>query len=368
MDSVFTKMPAYLKALFVMVFIIVLVFILIIGRSLLIPLFMGGFFAILFTPISMFLEKYRVPRTLSCIISLLLMITLAVGLISFIVSNIVNFTQDFDDVSGRLVTVAGEVDDWTYKNFGLNENLADKVETDYLFELLSENGKSISAFALTSIGSLTGLILIPVFMFFFLLYRGHLVEMMVMIYHDKDPALVRTQISNLRKVIQSYIVGVGKVMVILAILNITAYSLLGVKHAVFFGIIGALLNIIPYVGPFFGVLLPIIYAFLTMDSLFYPLAILVCYQLIQLLEGNFLTPKIVGGNVNLNAFITFLGLLVGAAIWGVAGMILVIPMMAILREIFELGKNTKPFAHLMGEEKDEIKKLPKKSPKNGPAE
>src|SRR5690606_1101723 len=101
------------------------------------------------------------------------------------------------------------------------------------------------------------------------------------------------------------------------------------------------------------------YSFLTMDSLFYPLAILVCYQLIQLLEGNFLTPKIVGGNVNLNAFITFLGLLVGAAIWGVAGMVLVIPTMAILREIFELSESTKPCALLMGEEKEKNKQLPK---------
>lgn len=359
MNSSFSTIPAYVKALAVMVFIIVLVFFLVIGRSLLIPLFMGGFFAILFTPVSVFLEKYRVPRTLSCIISLLLMILLTVGFISFIVNNIVNFTQDFDDVSERLVNAAASVDDWTYENFGMDENLEEKVETDYLLNILTENSRSISNFALNSIGSLSGLVLIPIFMFFFLLYRGHLTDVMVMVYHDRDPALVRLRILNLRKVIQSYIVGVGKVMVILAVLNITAYSLLGIKHAIFFGVLGAFLNIIPYVGPLVGVTLPIIYAFLTMDSLFYPLAIFVCYQGIQILEGNILTPKIVGGNVNLNAFVTFLALLVGASIWGVAGMILVIPMMAILREIFDLSKNTRPYALLMGEEKENIKETPK---------
>lgn len=352
-------MPAYLKALSVMVFIIVLVFFLIVGKSLLIPLFMGGFFAILFTPLSIFLEKYRIPRTLSSIVSLLLMILLVVGLISFIVSNIVSFTSDFDDVSGRLVAVASEIDQWTFDNFGINENLAEKVESDYLILLLDENSKGISNFALNAIGSLTGLVLIPVFMFFFLLYRDHLTNMMIKLYSEHAPELVRQRITNLRKVIQGYIVGVGKVMVILAVLNITAYSILGIKHAVFFGVIGAILNIIPYVGPFIGVLLPIIYAFLTMDSLFYPFAIIIIYQAIQLLEGNILTPKIVGGNVNLNAFITFLGLLVGAAIWGVAGMVLVIPTMAILREIFDMSDHTKPFAMLLGEEKTEEKKLPK---------
>lgn len=363
MNSLLHSMPAYMKALSVMVFIIVLVFFLVVGKSLLIPLFMGGFFAILFTPLSMLLERYRIPRTLSSIISLLLMIALVVGLISFIVNNVVSFTKDFTNVSDRLVSMAEEVDNWTYKNFGINENLAEKAESQYLLELLNNNSKSISNVALNTIGSLSGLVLIPVFMFFFLLYRDHLTKMMVMVYRDKDPKLVKLQISNLRKVIQSYIVGVGKVMIILAIMNITAYSILGVKHAIFFGVLGAILNIIPYVGPFFGVLLPIIYAFLTMDSLFYPFAIIVIYQGIQMIEGNFLTPKIVGGNVNLNAFITFLGLLVGAAIWGVAGMILVIPAMAILREIFELSENTKPFALLLGEEKKDKKELPKNEPK-----
>lgn len=89
--------------------------------------------------------------------------------------------------------------------------------------------------------------------------------------------------------------------------------------------------------------------------MFYPIAILVIYQIIQTVEGNYLTPKIVGSNVNLNAFVTLLGLLVGGTIWGVAGMILAIPALAIIREIFELSDSTKPFALLLGEEKPEYK-------------
>ena len=177
-------------------------------------------------------------------------------------------------------------------------------------------------------------------------------------YQDTEPELVKTQIIRLRKVVLNYISGVGKVMVILALLNITAYTLIGVDHAIFFGLIGAILNIIPYVGPFIGALLPMSYAFLTMNNLLSPLLILGAYQAIQLLEGNILTPKIVGSQVNLNAFITFLGLLLGASIWGVAGMILIIPMLAILREIFDLSSSTKPFALLLGEEPKTIKSKP----------
>lgn len=348
-------LPPYLKALSVMMFIIVLVFFLIVAKSLLVPLFMGGFFAVLFTPMANWLESKKAPRVLSTIIALLLMITLVGGLITFVVNNVSNFSRDFENVSGRIQQVAEQIDSWTLQNFGIDENLDEKATSGYLKNFLNENSRGISGFVLNAVGSLTGVVLIPLFMFFFLLYRDHLTNVIVNIYRDKDASLVKLRITSLRKVILNYIVGVGKVMVILAILNISAYTALGIKHAIFFGVIGAILNIIPYVGPFFGVLLPIIYAFLTKDSLFYPIAILVIYQVIQTIEGNFLTPKIVGGNVNLNAFVTLLGLLVGGTIWGVAGMILAIPVMAILREIFDLSDSTKPFALLLGEEKPEYK-------------
>ncbi len=348
-------LPPYLKALSVMLFIIVLVFFLIVGKGLLVPLFMGGFFAILFTPITNWMEVKKIPRVLSTILALLLMIAFVGGLIVFIVGNVKSFTRDFENVSGRVQQVTQQIDAWTLQNFGIDENLEEKATSGYLKNYLNENSKGISGFVLNIVGSLTGVVLIPLFMFFFLLYRNHLTNVIVSIYRDKNSSLVRMRITNLRKVILNYTVGVGKVMVILAILNISAYTALGIKHAIFFGVIGAILNIIPYVGPFFGVLLPIIYSFLTKDSLFYPIAILVIYQVIQLIEGNFLTPKIVGGNVNLNAFVTLLGLLVGGTIWGVAGMILAIPVMAIIREIFDLSESTKPFAYLLCEEKIEPK-------------
>jgi predicted PurR-regulated permease PerM len=202
-----------------------------------------------------------------------------------------------------------------------------------------------------AVGSLSGIFLVLIFTFFFLLYRDHFVNVVQKIYRDSESELVLARIVKLRKLLITYIVGVVKVMGILIVLNLIAFASLGIKHAIFFAVIGAILNIIPYVGPFIGALLPMAYSFLTKDSLFYPIAVIVCYQIIQFIEGNILTPKIVGGNVNLNPFITILGLLIGASIWGVAGMILIIPVMAILRQIFEWNEDTKPFAVLLGEEK-----------------
>jgi predicted PurR-regulated permease PerM len=344
-------MPAYLKALSVMVFIIVLVFFLIVAKSLLIPLFFAGFFAVLFTPIANWMESKKTPRIISTLFSMLAMATFVAGLIIFVFSTIANFQNDFQDVSGKIDNYIEDIDSWVFTNFGVQPEIAEKANEEYVISLLSENTGTITNFALGAAGSLSSVLLVIVFMFFLLLYRDHFVKVMLNIYQNHDQELVRSRIINLRKLLITYIVGVVKVMGILAILNLIAFTSLGIKHAVFFAVVGAILNIIPYVGPFMGALLPMIYSFLTKDSLFYPLAVIICFQIIQFIEGNILTPKIVGGNVNLNPFITILGLLVGASIWGIAGMILIIPVMAVLRQVFEWNEETQPYAILMGEEK-----------------
>ena len=364
MTSPTLQLPAYLKALAVLALLIILIYLLIVGKAILIPLALGGFFAALFTPLSLVMERYHFPRILSCTISLILMIALTASLLSFIVSNLIGFSKDFADVSSRINTLTFTIDSWTAATLGYEGKLADQLDTEALIKLINQNNSSLASFAINAIGSLSSLILIPIFMFFFLLYRDHLANVMVKLYPSTEAMEVKQNIGSLRRVVLNYVTGVGKVIVILAELNISAYSIIGVKHAVFFGLIGAILNIIPYIGPFIGALLPTAYAALTMDNPLSPVFIFACYQVIQVIEGNFLTPKIVGGQVNLNAFVTFLGLLLGASVWGVAGMILIIPILAILREIFELSASTKPYALLLGEEKSQkiIKPIPNEEP------
>jgi predicted PurR-regulated permease PerM len=222
MTSKTLQLPPYLKALAVLSLMILVVFILIVGKSILIPLALGAFFAVLFTPFSIFLEKSKVPRVLSSIISLVLMIGLVAGLLSFIVSNLISFSADFANVSVRINTLIQQVDQFTSTQLGFQQKLADQLDPDALLSLLNKYSSSISAFAINAIGSLSSLILIPVFMFFFLFYRDHLVSVLIAVFKDADPEEVKLKLIRLRKVVLNYISGVGKVMVILAILNITA--------------------------------------------------------------------------------------------------------------------------------------------------
>jgi predicted PurR-regulated permease PerM len=344
------KLPANIKALVVLLLIIVIIFILILGKGILVPLFLAGYVSALLVPMGNWLESKKVSRIFSSIIALLTAVLGILGLLTFIAFQVASFSRDLGNVGERLNKYLEDLEVLLYEKLQIETGIGKGIDQDYLINLLEQNSRSVADFIFGTLGSLTSFVLLAVFMFFFLLYRDHLTSFISLLFKEQEAENVKQEIRNLRKVIQKYIIGVMKVMAILAVMNTAVLFGFGIKHAAFFGVLAGMLNIIPFLGPFLGAILPTIFAFLTKDSLWYPIGVVAAFQVIQLIESNFLTPKIVGSNVNLNAFVTFLGLLAGAAIWGIAGMIIIIPTLAVLRQIFELNEATLPFALLLGEE------------------
>lgn len=348
-------LPNVVKILVVLLLIISIVFIMIIGRNLLIPLLLAGYIAALLTPLSDWLERFKFSRTLSSVLALLTGLIGILGLLAFIGFQVASFTRDLDNVGDKLNTYLQDIEDLLSDKLQIETGIGEGIDKDSIVELLETNSGSVADIIFSTLGSVTSFLLMTVFIFFFLLFRSHLTKFVAMLFKKHDPDNVKEKIRGLKKVVQKYIIGVFKVMAILAVVNTAILFGLGIKHAVFFGVLAGILNIIPFLGPFLGAILPTIFAFLTKDSLWYPLGVVISFQIVQIIESNFLTPKIVGSNVNLNAFITFLGLMVGSAIWGIAGMVVIIPTLALLREIFSLDESTKPFAMLFGEEESEKK-------------
>jgi predicted PurR-regulated permease PerM len=350
MQEIKLKLPGYLKAVIVLSLIGIILAILILGRPLLIPIFLAGFFAILLTPLSDFLERKKTSRILSALFSLFSGLLFVIGLILLIINQVVSFSRDLQDVGERLNTYIYDLNSYVKQYLSIDLGLENGFDQQLLVDFLQSNSGNISGFIFSSLGSLSSIILLPVFVFFFLIYRDHLTFFILNLFQQENERDIKLHIFELRKIIQNYVIGMFKVMAILAVLNTLVLYGLKIEHAIFFGLFAALLNIIPYLGPFLGAILPMIFAFLTKDSLIYPFLVLGAFTLIQTLESNILTPKIVGNNVNLNPFITLIGLLLGAAIWGIIGMILIIPTLAVIRKIFELNKSTRPYALLLGEE------------------
>lgn len=333
-----------------------IILLMIYARPLLVPLMIGAFLAMLLVPLAEWFEHRRIPRIPAIIISLLISLIFISGLGFFFGSQISSFTADLSGIQERFNEISSQLETGISSIFGIDNALNINNLNDQFFAFIKRNGAKISGMAFNTLGSLGLLVVIPVYVFMFLLYRDHFTNFTIRLFKEQDSAKVVDVITDLRKVIQHYITGMLKVMVILAALNAVGLLILGIKHAIFFAIFAALLNVVPYIGPLVGSIVPMTFALLTKDSLWYPVGVFICFSINQTIEGNFLTPKIVGSNVSINPITSLVSLFIGGMIWGVVGMILFIPLAAIVKKLLELSPNTEVYGFLMGEEKSDKKK------------
>lgn len=345
------RVPTYIKTVYIALLIIIIVFCMIIGKQLLVPLLISGYIAMLLTSACNALERRKIPRSVSAFICLFIFITILGGIIFFIYLQVRGFMNDLGDgLTDKINTFVIEANKWSMQTFGFDLGMPNGFEMKKAVEMVQSENTNPTQIISSTIGMLSDIILLPVFIFFLLIYRDHLAVFITKVFSKQDNTFLLDKLTSIRKIVHAYIVGAGKVMLILAVVNTGVLFALGIKHAIFFGVLAGMLNIIPYLGPSLGAVLPFTFALITTDNLFYPIAVVVAFTFIQFLEGAFLTPKITGGNVNLNALVTFIGLLIGGAIWGITGMILIIPSIAILKKLFELSPDTQPYAYLFGEE------------------
>lgn len=363
------KVPPYIRALIIGLLIIMIVFFMIMAKSLLVPLLVSGYMAMLLTSSCNWLERRKIPRSISAAICLFVFIAVVGGILVFIYIQVRSFTNDVGgDLGEKINGFVVAANSWAKENFGFDLGMPHGFEMKRAVEMVGPEDVTPSQMIFNTLGTISDIVLLPVFIFFLLIYRDHLAVFVTKVFSRQNNDFLLGKLTSIRKIVHAYIMGAGKVMCILAVVNTAVLLALGIKHAIFFGVLAGMLNIIPYLGPTLGAILPFFFALVTKDSLFYPFAVVASLVFIQILEGSFLTPKITGSNVNLNALVTFVGLLIGGAIWGIVGMILIIPTIAILKQLFELSPDTQPYAYLFGEEDSNWFKRRKRRSKRSQAE
>lgn len=343
------KFPFYARMVIILLGIVLTVFIMIEAKPVLVPLLIAGFLAVLISPVTSWLEKFRLPKFLAVALSVVALIALLSGLMFFFYNQLLGFANDIS----QLETRAGELIE------SLNQYLEDHVEgavpisvdsiQNTVFQYLTENAASFTQGIIATATSLTILFIMPIYVFLFLYFRHFLVKFLLMAFGDRHRQKVQTVIYRVKSVVKNYISGMAVVILILAVLNSIALFSFGIKHALLFATFAAILNVIPFLGPLIGSTLPIAFALLTKDSLWIPFGVFLSFYFIQVAEGNFFTPKIVGSKVSMNPLMTIIALFVGNFIWGLAGMILFIPGIAVLKVIFDEVEGMQPWGYLLGD-------------------
>ncbi len=155
-------------------------------------------------------------------------------------------------------------------------------------------------------------------------------------------------LSEIKSVVKSYILGLFMEMGIVGVLTTTGFLILGIHYAVLLDAITAILNLIPYVGILSAGLIAIFATLGNSTDVYLLVGVISVNVVVQLIDNNIIVPKIVGNKVSINALVTMVGVIVGGSLWGIPGMILSIPISAIIKIIFDNIASLKPWGALMG--------------------
>jgi predicted PurR-regulated permease PerM len=246
----------------------------------------------------------------------------------------------------RFDEIIGELQQWLRNDFGVTT----QKQVQFFREALN-GGKALLGRTLGSaLGTLGLMLLVPVYVFLILFYKSLILCFLYDVFADEYSEKVRDVLNQTKTAIQSYMVGLLLEAVIVAVLNSTALLILGVDYAILLGVIGAILNMLPYIGGLIAIALPVLIATATTDGFSTQLGIIIAYVIIQFIDNNILVPRIVSSKVQINALFSILVVLLGGALWGIAGMFLSIPIVAIIKIVFDRIDELKPWGKLLGDE------------------
>jgi predicted PurR-regulated permease PerM len=189
------------------------------------------------------------------------------------------------------------------------------------------------------------MLIIPIYIFMLLLYKNLILNFLYEVFLEEHSKRVSEVLAQTKSAIQSYIVGLLIEMII-----VSSLFIIGVKYAILLGVIGGIINILPYIGGFVAILLPVLIATVTKDGYSAQLEVIVSYLLIQFVDSNIIFPRFVSVKVQINALISLLAVCLGNMMWGVAGMFLMLPIVAVLKIIFDRIDELKPWGKLLGDE------------------
>ncbi len=343
--------PIYVRGAYFLLFLGLVILGLYIGRPLLVPIVIAVLLAFLLLPMVKKLESWHFPIWLA---SLLGVITILFSglLLFFILSwQIMSFTQDMPSMQEVVASKTKQINQFIENEYSISKLDQSKWVQKEIAVIGEEFGNNAMRFFSATGALLATLTMIPIFMFFVLLYRLKFKRFLQLLNPQQHTELVEI-FHKISQVSHHYIKGVFVEMAILTVMNSIGFMILGLKYAILLGVIVSVLNVIPYVGVLVGSLIPFFIALITKDSSMYALGALGVCVLVQFIDNNFIAPNVVGSSVNLNPFASILALFLGGMIWGLPGMILAIPMAGVFKVICDNVNSLQAVGFLLGEERE----------------
>jgi predicted PurR-regulated permease PerM len=344
-----SKIPFYAKVSIFLVGLIALLAIMYIAKSIIIPVVFAIIIAILLHPVVNFLVRMKINRVLAILLTMLLTFLVIAALGAVIISQVSRFGESWPALVEKFTSILNQTISDAADYFDKDPQKIHDWITKTQGEIVNVSTAAIGQSIVVLGNGLVILFLIPFYIFMILFYQPILIEFVRMISGSKYQSHVKGIVSQIKTVIQRYLVGLFIEAVLMATMNTAALLILGIEYAFILGILAALLNVIPYIGGIIAVAMPMIVALVTKPSPWYAFYVLGAYYFIQLIDNHYIVPYIVASKIKINALFSVIVVLVGNALWGIPGMFLSMPLLAIIKLICDHIEPLKPWGFLLGD-------------------
>ncbi len=331
-----------------------------IGKDIIMPVIMAFFVSILLLPVFRFLRKYKVPESIAIILPILLVFIFIAGIVWFFSAQVGILVNDFPQIKENLANHLKSLQEWisSFTNFSISKQ--EKFINEKGDDLLNMAGKAAGGAAVTLSGIFVFVGLLPIYTYLIMFYKDILLRFVFMWFQPDHHPKVKEAVYESEAIIKNYLIGLLIQITYMTILLGGILMIIGIKHALLIGVIFAILNLIPYVGALIGNIIGVLLTLTSSTEMWPVVTVLAVIAFVQFLDNNILMPRIVGSKVKINALFAILGVVVGGSIAGVSGMFLSMPIIAVLKVIFDRSEQFKQWGVLFGDER------PAKSPMTFP--
>ena len=325
-----------------------LTIILYMGSNILIPIFLASIIAFAIYPLVQKFERIGLSSGFAIFSALIIVISIIFLLIILIGAQLNSFVTEIPTLVSKFEKLLINIQGFIEEKFAITSESQLNILRNNMVNLFSTGTSIVRGTITITTNILFYAALVPIYIFFMTYYHRIFANFIIEISPSSNMTLTEKILGEIKSVVQNYVGGLFLVILIIAALNSIGLLIVGIKYAVFFGCVSALLCIIPYFGVFMGGFITVLYAVLTGDTFWAPLGVIAVYGTIQFLEGNFITPFVMGTKVSLNPLVVIVTLLAGSALWGIAGMILSIPIIAVMKMVFDNIDSLNPYGRVLG--------------------
>ncbi|RAV98185.1 AI-2E family transporter [Pseudochryseolinea flava] len=317
------------------------------GRTVFVPISFAVLISFVLYPICAWLETKGLTRLSAIIISLLFLVLLGLLVVGLLIYQFVEFLGEWSTIQSKLVD-AITILSKSVEVFGIGQEQQHRLVT----KIVDQSGSDLLGFIRGTISASTFsfvlMIIIPVYAVFILYYRRQWMKILVRLFSGEKEEVLHSIILETIQTYYAFIKGMAIVYIVVGSLNSVGLLLLGVPHAILFGFIASILTFIPYVGIIVGSLLPMAMAWITYDSMWYPIGVVGIFALVQYLEANVIFPIAVSDRLNVNTLVMLVAIFIGGVVWGMAGMILFVPFVGIVKLIADRNPKWKTLSLILG--------------------